>query len=130
MEQLFSTDLHFVLEGAQINPSDTSQVVFGDARNLSQAVDGPFDLIITSPPNVNRMSYIREPQPCMYWLGFLANGRDAGELDWSVIGGTWGIATSRLLDWKQPAESYHHPLLDNALNKIARGHHKYETLLS
>ena len=45
------------------------------------------------------MSYIRELRPYMYWLGHLANARDAGELDWQAIGGTWGIATSRLNAW-------------------------------
>ncbi|WP_322490103.1 hypothetical protein [Chloroflexus sp.] len=38
-------------------------------------------LVITSPPYPNRMSYIRELRPYMYWLGYLNNGRDAGELD-------------------------------------------------
>ena len=36
----------------------------------------------------------------MYWLGFLDNGRDAGELDWQTIGGTWGCATSNLTKWE------------------------------
>ena len=35
----------------------------------------------------------------MYWLRFLDQACDAGELDWTAIGGTWGIATSRLHDW-------------------------------
>jgi hypothetical protein len=35
----------------------------------------------------------------MYWLRFLSTGRQAGELDWEAIGGTWGIATSRLAQW-------------------------------
>ena len=99
MGQVFSDDLLFVLEGAEDNPDGTGQVVFGDAKNLSEAVGGPFDLVITSPPYANRMSYIRELRPYMYWLGFLDSGRDAGDLDWSAIGGTWGAATSRLIDW-------------------------------
>src|SRR5262249_30216375 len=41
----------------------------------------------------------RELRPYMYWLGFLSTGRQAGELDWQAIGGTWGVATSRLADW-------------------------------
>lgn len=45
------------------------------------------------------MLYIRELRPYMYWLGFLQNGRDAGELDWLAIGGTWGCATSNLNRW-------------------------------
>ncbi len=130
MEQLFSENLQFVLDGATHNPTGTAQVVFGDAKNLSHSVDGTFDLIITSPPYANRMSYIRELRPYMYWLGFLNNGRDAGELDWSAIGGTWGVATSRLTDWEPPQESFTHPLLDRSLSKIAHDGNKNGVLLA
>jgi len=40
----------------------------------------------------------------MYWLRFLDKASDAGELDWKTIGGTWGVATSRLNDWT-PSEN-------------------------
>jgi len=59
--------------------------------------------VITSPPYPNRMSYIREVRPYMYWLGYLKSGRQAGELDWASIGGTWGCATSNLLKWTRDA---------------------------
>jgi hypothetical protein len=39
----------------------------------------------------------------MYWLRFLDQASDTGELDWTAIGGTWGIATSRLHDWTPAA---------------------------
>ena len=130
MGQMFSEDVWFVLEGAAENPEGTGHVVFGDARNLAEAVDGHFDLVITSPPYANRMSYIRELRPYMYWLGFLDNGRDAGELDWSAIGGTWGVATSRLSDWERPAQPFSHPLLDAALDEIARDGNKNGTILA
>jgi hypothetical protein len=48
------------------------------------------------------MSYIRELRPYMYWLGYLADGRAAGELDWQAIGGTWGCATSNVGRWSPP----------------------------
>ena len=118
MGRVFSEHVRFVLEGAAENPAGSGHVVFGDSRNLQEAVAGPFDLIITSPPYTNRMSYIRELRPYMYWLGFLDNGREAGELDWTAIGGTWGVATSRLLDWERSTEPFKHPLLDEALDGI------------
>ncbi len=130
MEQRFGADLQFVLDGAEDNPSGLGQVILGDARNLEQVAGDTFDLIITSPPYVNRMSYIRELRPYMYWLGFLGNGRDAGELDWSAIGGTWGVATSRLIDWEPTGESFTHPLLDEPLNKIAHGENKNGMILA
>ena len=118
MGHVFGEDVRFVLDGAGENPQGSGRVVHGDSRNLSETVDGPFDLVITSPPYANRMSYIRELRPYMYWLGFLDNGRAAGELDWAAIGGTWGAATSKLIDWERPTESFEHPLLDRALERI------------
>ena len=130
MGQVFSEDARFVLDGAGENPKGEGQVVYGDSRNLSETVDGPFDLVITSPPYANRMSYIRELRPYMYWLGFLDNGRDAGELDWAAIGGTWGVATSKLIDWERPAEPFEHPLLDRALEEMRHHDNKNGRLLA
>ncbi len=130
MSHQFSQEVQFVLEGAGENPDGAGHVVFGDSRNLAEAVEGPFDLVITSPPYANRMSYIRELRPYMYWLGFLESGRDAGELDWMAIGGTWGIATSRLLDRKRPAEPFEHRLLDEALDGIAHHDNKSGQILA
>jgi hypothetical protein len=75
-----------------------------DARNLTRELEpDSFDCVITSPPYPNRMSYIRELRPYMYWLGYLHDSRQAGELDWEAIGGTWGCATSNLSKWDRPA---------------------------
>ncbi len=119
MSNVFREDTRFVLRGARENPQQSATVVLGDARRLPDAVAGPFDLVITSPPYANRMSYIRELRPYMYWLGFLDSGRAAGELDWSAIGGTWGVATSRLNDWERSTESGAYPLLEVALDEMS-----------
>jgi hypothetical protein len=76
------------------------RAIFCDARDLRQALPSSrYGCVITSPPYPNRMSYIRELRPYMYWLGYLADGRQAGELDWQAIGGTWGCATSNVAKW-------------------------------
>src|SRR5579859_2399349 len=78
----------------------SSQALPGDSRQLEAFLPlKDYTAVITSPPYPNRMSYIRELRPYMYWLGYLTSGREAGELDWRAIGGTWGIATSRLMTW-------------------------------
>lgn len=118
MAAAFSEDVRFVLNGAAENPVGTAEIVRGDARNSAQFVQGPFDCVITSPPYANRMSYIRELRPYMYWLGYLVNGRDAGELDWTAIGGTWGMATSRLGDWARAPEHFANKMLQGALEGI------------
>lgn len=71
-----------------------------DARALTEKLSADcYTCVITSPPYPNRMSYIRELRPYMYWLGYLSDGRAAGELDWQAIGGTWGCATSNVAKW-------------------------------
>jgi len=75
------------------------RIIETDSRSLAVPITTLYDCVITSPPYSNRMSYIRELRPYMYWLGYLREARDAGELDWKAIGGTWGIATSRLASW-------------------------------
>ena len=86
-----------------------SKIFQGDSRNLHEILpENQYDLVVTSPPYPNRMSYIRELRPYMYWLGFLNSGREAGELDWNAMGGTWGCATSMLGKW-QPSPSHEIP---------------------
>jgi hypothetical protein len=83
-----------------------AKVALADARDLTTAIaPNTIDVVVTSPPYPNRMSYIRELRPYMYWLGFLSDGRAAGELDWQAIGGTWGCATSNVGKWTPPCGS-------------------------
>ncbi|MGE3144897.1 MAG: hypothetical protein AB7K35_04870 [Pseudorhodoplanes sp.] len=129
-ETVFRADVQFVLDGASDNPSGNADVQLADARHLADAIHGPFDLVVTSPPYANRMSYIRELRPYMYWLGFLRHAREAGELDWKAIGGTWGIATSRLTKWNSSSNRFRNPDLDFALGQIAHNRNKNGLLLS
>ena len=76
-----------------------------DARRLTAILDRQaYASVITSPPYCNRMSYIRELRPYMYWMGYLTHARAAGELDWQAIGGTWGSATSNVAKWEPDHE--------------------------
>jgi hypothetical protein len=101
----FEAEAGEILRSAEVPLPGAGRVIQGDARSFgaSGASGGgglrPCDLLLTSPPYVNRMSYIRELRPYMYWLRFLGQASDAGELDWTAIGGTWGVATSRLNGW-------------------------------
>jgi len=115
-------------------PRAECRVLLGDSRDLSAVLpeDG-YTAVITSPPYPNRMSYIRELRPYMYWLGYLSDGRAAGELDWQAIGGTWGCATSLLNAWKPNGHAgipFQH--FDNIVRDISKCHallgryvHKY-----
>ena len=96
---LFLDILKMIVDSAKNKLKGHAKILNGDSRILNKD-DYKFDLVITSPPYPNRISYIRELRPYMYWLNFLKTGEQAGELDWKAIGGTWGIATSRLNSWK------------------------------
>jgi hypothetical protein len=129
-KEAFLDDLAFVLGGAKQNPPGNASVILGDARDLSACLDARFDVVVTSPPYANRMSYIRELRPYMYWLGYLLNGRDAAELDWLAIGGTWGVATSRLAEWSPSGARWLPDDLPPVLAGIASGDNANGVLLS
>lgn len=106
----------YVCNSASQALSGKALILEQDARNMD--VPTKFDIVVTSPPYPNRISYIRELRPYMYWTQFLHNGNDAGELDWKAIGGTWGIATSRLKKWA-PAQPRFSDNLMETCPKIA-----------
>ena len=92
--------LGLVVTSARAPLDGEAHVHLGDARDLATSLSEPVDLLYTSPPYANRMSYVRELRPYMYWLRYLTEPADAGELDWRAIGGTWGVATSRVGAWE------------------------------
>lgn len=114
-KKTFVSILFAMLESAKIKFKGNITILEGDSRLLKY--DGKYDTVITSPPYPNRISYIRELRPYMYWLNFLQSGEEAGELDWKAIGGTWGSATSRLNDWTQTNKHLPKQLI-NACEKI------------
>ncbi len=113
--EAFIENAESVLLSAEARPVAHAHVVHGDARDIGDFLERKYDMVITSPPYPNRMSYIRELRPYMYWTGHLVEARDAGELDWKAIGGTWGVATSRLSDWHEQADAP-----DADLKKVVR----------
>lgn len=102
----FVKEAEAILASARDDLPGSGRILPGDARGMNPEHGEllPCDLLLTSPPYVNRMSYIRELRPYMYWLRFLEAASDAGDLDWKAIGGTWGVATSKVAAWEKPAE--------------------------
>src|SRR3954451_25307553 len=94
---------HALADSAATPIEAVPRAVEADARDLTGALAGErVDCVITSPPYPNRMSYVRELRPYIYWLGYLADGRAAGDVAWRAIGGTWGCATSNVGKWTPP----------------------------
>jgi hypothetical protein len=122
--RLFVDAVDEVAEGlTSETPLADGQVIQGDSRRLDQLLPArTYSTVITSPPYPNRMSYIRELRPYMYWLGFLESGRQAGEMDWQAIGGTWGCATSNLSDWKPANGDVAYPHFNDIVSAISEQH--------
>ncbi|MEB3826202.1 DNA methyltransferase [Phormidium sp. CCY1219] len=100
VETLFANILDVILKSANLPLLGDASIVQADSRTITDLNGIKVDRVITSPPYPNRMSYIRELRPYMYWTKFLQEAKEAGEIDWQSIGGTWGIATSRLASWQ------------------------------
>ena len=106
----FAQQVAPVLDTAAEPLPGTAVIAAGDSRTaLPRLVEAgdfrPADLLFTSPPYANRMSYVRELRPYMYWTRHLSTGAEAGELDWQAIGGTWGTATGRLGAWQPQTDT-------------------------
>jgi hypothetical protein len=50
-------------------PTGNVRVMLGDARSLSSVEDGEVDIIITSPPYLNAIDYMRGHRLSLVWLG-------------------------------------------------------------
>ena len=125
----FCTEMSDVLESARFDLSGSAKVLQGDSRSAPENLT-PADLVLTSPPYVNRMSYIRELRPYMYWLRYLDAASDAGDLDWRAIGGTWGTATSKLNSWVPEESTPIDQEMEVTCNKIATDGGKNGPLLA
>jgi hypothetical protein len=55
---------------AQQPPPDRARVDLGDARQLDQVGDGSVDAVITSPPYLNAIDYLRGHRLTLVWLGY------------------------------------------------------------
>lgn len=126
---IFYDQVRDVVSGCSTRIETIPEVQLMDARHLCPGILGKFDLVVTSPPYANRMSYVRELRPYMYWLGYLNESTDAGELDWQAIGGTWGIATSRLSKWVSK-NGYENNHLTECVRKISNSANKNAEILS
>lgn len=115
----FLNETQTVLSSVSDDLSGEVVISLDDARCMKSVSSESIDTIYTSPPYSNRMSYIRELRPYMYWLGYLTSGRQAGEIDWKTIGGTWGSATSRLSKWDSTIELPIEDEFRSVLNRIA-----------
>lgn len=125
---LFLQICNMIQTSAKKQPLAKPEIFCHNTRALPAHCKDSFDTVITSPPYPNRISYIRELRPYMYWLDYLQSSEDSGNLDWETIGGTWGSATSKLASWAPSATAIPKSLIDPA-RKIAAAANKTAHLL-
>lgn len=101
---LFLSLCKMITETVANQPKGKVEVMVQDSMYIPKEMKGKYDTLITSPPYPNRISYIRELRPYMYWMDYLNTAEDASNLDWGTIGGTWGSATSKLSTWQKRTE--------------------------
>lgn len=118
-----------IIESAALDLPGAGQVYEGDSRAMEVDLK-QCDLLLTSPPYVNRMSYIRELRPYMYWMRLLDQPSMAGDLDWLAIGGTWGSATTKLNTWTSNVETPMHADIEAVCAKISADGGKNGPLLA
>lgn len=80
-KEAFISVCEMVAKGALLQPRATSKVLLHDSRSIPAECYGAYDTVITSPPYPNRISYIRELRPYMYWLDYLETSDQASDLD-------------------------------------------------
>jgi DNA modification methylase len=125
--KIFLNIMDVIIESSKENLLGKVEVVNYDSRLMENVNNA--DIIITSPPYPNRISYIRELRPYMYWLKYLEKSIDSSEIDWNCIGGTWGSATSKLLSW-HPEIDIKFSLLQEYVKKIHDTNHQNSKLMS
>jgi hypothetical protein len=78
----FSTESNLFLTDA-LNPETKGSLIKADT-------------VITSPPYVNRYSYVWNTRPHLFFLDIFTTPKESSQLDLKTVGGTWGTATSIL----------------------------------
>jgi DNA modification methylase len=124
---LFSRIMEYIIESTKDSIIGEVSIINKDSRTM-EGVNN-IDIVITSPPYPNRISYIRELRPYMYWLKFLKTTNDSSDIDWDCIGGTWGAATSKLLTW-EPKFDINLKYLQETVNLIENTNEKNSKLMS
>jgi DNA modification methylase len=76
--------------------SGAADVRLGDARVLPEALDDSIDLIVTSPPYMNAIDYLRGHRLSLVWLGHSLS--ELRELRGNVVGTERGVDENLVLD--------------------------------
>lgn len=62
---------NMVIDTVADQPKVRAEVMMQNSMSIPKEMKGRYDTLITSPPYPNRISYIRELRPYMYWMEYL-----------------------------------------------------------
>ena len=104
-------------------PCSEAEVHQGNSKALSSALAPEVrpSAVITSPPYPNRFSYARETRPHLFFFDFIEDAKAVGEMETAAIGGTWGKATSVLMEGVEPTNDLIGSLLAPYIEQIHGG---------
>jgi len=92
------------LETVKGQPCSDVTVYAGNSKAVQRVLprSPKVSAVITSPPYPNRFSYARETRPHLFFFEFIEDAKSVGQLETDAIGGTWGKATSVLMNGVDP----------------------------
>lgn len=107
------------LKAVQKLPRSEVVVYRGNSKSLGDVLPAAHKVsaVITSPPYPNRFSYARETRPHLFFFNFIQDAKSVGELETDAIGGTWGKATSVLMEGVEPIND----VVGDALSPFVEG---------
>lgn len=91
-----------------------SLVMVSDGENHPALSPQSVDLLVTSPPYVNNMNYVRQTRPHLYWLDYWAD-RSRKKFEDNMMGSYWQVVRKHEIDTEYPTET-----LDSVVDEITR----------
>lgn len=85
-------------------PHGDALVMVSDGEEYPALEDGCVDLLVTSPPYVNNMNYVRQTRPHLYWLDYWAD-RSRKKFENNMMGSYWQVVRKNDIDIEYPTET-------------------------
>lgn len=108
------------LAGVQDRRCSDVTIFAGNSKAVNEILPNSLKVsaVITSPPYPNRFSYARETRPHLFFFDFIQDAKSVGQLETDAIGGTWGKATSILMQGVPPTNGFIRDLLSPFTTKV------------
>lgn len=103
-------------------PYGDALIMNSDGEGYPALKDECADLLVTSPPYVNNMNYIRQTRPHLYWLDYWAD-RSRRKFEDNMMGSYWQIVRNKKVEMEYRTET-----LESVTNAICEKEPEREEL--